>query len=78
MPKKESAIAKQFDSQLQQVWAERNIERKKELALTICDLFEFKDKKEEIKRAIVSAKTVDRVDMIITNACLSGEGLKVI
>lgn len=72
------STGKSFDAELQLLWQEKDIEKKRSIALSICDSFKFEDKKEQIKQAVSSAASPERIDFLMTNACLSGEGLKVV
>ena len=76
--RKKQQSGKLFDAELQSLWQEKDIEKKRLLALSICDSFKFEDKKEQIKQAVLSATSPERIDFLMTNACLSGEGLKVV
>lgn len=75
---KQAEIARKFDKDLQGIWSEKDIEKKRELALNLCKKFVFKQNKDAIVQTIKNATKPTEIDKIITNACLSGEGHKVI
>ena len=72
-------MAKQLDQQAQAVWAEKDLEKKRELLIKgMVDNFKFKDKQPEFRRKALAAKTTKDLDFIASSILLVGHGEKVV
>ena len=74
----ETVDAKKFDKELNDIWSTKDIEQKRTKALSLCNKFVFKKNKDKIIQSVKDATKAQEIDKIVTNACLSGEGHKVI
>ena len=60
---------------VEKIWGETNIAKKKEMLIDAVDNFQYKKKAPLFKEQIQRANTVDRLNNIALNIHMTGEGL---
>jgi hypothetical protein len=71
--------ANAFVTEVQAVWAEKDLQKKKDLAIsTIIDKFEFPAKAIQFRKKILEAKTTMVIDLLVGDISLYASGDRVI
>ncbi len=71
-------MKKLTDKAIKAIWAEQNIDLKKELLLEVIDHFQYKAKQEHFREAVTTTKSVQRLDFLSKDIFFVGCGMKVI
>lgn len=60
---------------VEKVWAETNIPKKKQMILEAIDNFQYKKKVPLFKNQVAKSNTIDRLNNIALNIHMAGQGL---
>ena len=66
------------DDTIKAIWAEQNLEAKKDLLLDVIDNFQYKSKQEHFREAVRNTKSTQRLDFLSKDIFFVGYGMKIV
>lgn len=77
--KKEGAKnAKDFEKEVQAIWTERSLDKKRTLLLAMIEKFKYKDKIQQFQNKVSSCNSCTVLDTLAGDILLYGNGLAVV